>query len=72
MIRALVCDWCWVRVEGGEGECCMRCGLVRYCSSSCRGAAWREHEDQCDQTRRERHCSDVVRLIARICRKVNN
>ena len=29
-----------------------------------------EHRTECRSMAKERHCSDLVRLVARICRKV--
>ena len=59
-------------MAGGEGECCRWCGVVRYCSSSCRDQAWPSHSHLCHTVTRERHCDDIVRLIATICRKVRS
>ena len=59
-------------MEAGTGSCCVSCGVVRYCDTDCRDRAAPGHSQECQTVRREKHCSDLVRLIATVCRKVGN
>ena len=70
LFRSQICDECWSRIEIGYGECCMSCGVVRYCDFGCRARGHREHYLECGNVRRERQASDMVRLIARIWRRI--
>lgn len=70
--RSQICDECWSRIELGYGECCMSCGVVRYCDFTCRARGQREHYLECNYIKRERQASDMVRLIARIWRQIRD
>ena len=59
-------------MDAGAGVCCVSCGVVRYCTTDCRDRAAFSHSQECQTVRREKHCSDLVRLIARVCRKVGH
>jgi len=48
----------------------MSCGVVRYCDFTCRARGQQEHYLECGYVRKERHVSDMVRLVARIWRRV--
>ena len=59
-------------MEAGSGTCCVSCGVVRYCDTACRDRAAPGHSQECQTGGREKHCSDLVRLVARVCRKVGH
>ena len=44
--------------------------LFRYCDFGCRARAQAEHYTECAHVRRERSASDILRLVARIWRRL--